>query len=91
MTKALIIRGHKYGFELLDNIIKQCGTIDMGQEAAQSFVVLLQQDELLLNKGSHATVSVSPFSFLFANRSTQIKAPSRFCTSKEYSILALQL
>lgn len=31
----------------------------MGQVAAESFVVLLQQDELVLNKASHATVSVS--------------------------------
>jgi hypothetical protein len=55
----LIIRGHRYGFELLDSVIKQCGTADMGQESAQSFVELLQQDELVLNKASHATVSVS--------------------------------
>lgn len=59
IIKALIIRGHPYGFELLDSVINQCSSTELGKEAADSFVILLHQDELILNKGSHATVSVS--------------------------------
>ncbi|RCH85075.1 hypothetical protein CU098_001357, partial [Rhizopus stolonifer] len=57
IMKALIVRGHKYGFELLDDVIKACGSLELGKEAADSFIILLQQDELILNKASHAVVS----------------------------------
>lgn len=56
--KALVIRGHRYGFELLDSIIKLCGSTDLGRDAAESFITLLHQDDLILTKSSHATVSV---------------------------------
>lgn len=59
IIKALIIRGHRYGFELLDSVIKQCGSPELGKYAADSFITLLHQDELILNKSSHAIVSVS--------------------------------
>ena len=36
-----------------------CGVPEIGKEAADSFVVLLEHDELVLNKASHAVVSVS--------------------------------
>ncbi|KAI7902153.1 Dos2-interacting transcription regulator of RNA-Pol-II-domain-containing protein [Cokeromyces recurvatus] len=58
VIKALIIRGHKYGFELLDSVIEQCGTVDLGKEAAISFKTLLQEEELILNKPSHSNISI---------------------------------
>ncbi|KAK4512647.1 uncharacterized protein ATC70_003351 [Mucor velutinosus] len=58
IIKALIIRGHQYGFELLDSVIKQCGSLELGKDAADSFIILLHQDELILNKSSHAVVSI---------------------------------
>ncbi|KAI9273301.1 Dos2-interacting transcription regulator of RNA-Pol-II-domain-containing protein [Helicostylum pulchrum] len=58
IVKSLVIKGHRYGFELLDSIIKLCGSPDLGKDAAESFVTLLQQDDLVLNKPSHATVSI---------------------------------
>lgn len=58
VTKSLIIRGHKYGFELLDSIIRLCGSATLGEDAADSFITLLHQDELILSKSSHATVSI---------------------------------
>lgn len=63
IIKSLIIRGHRYGFELLDSVIKQCGSPELGKDAADSFIILLHQDELILNKSSHAIVSVSLFVF----------------------------
>ncbi|CEP09013.1 hypothetical protein [Parasitella parasitica] len=58
IIKALIIRGHRYGFELLDSVIEQCGSSESGKDAADSFITLLYQDELILNKSSHAIVSI---------------------------------
>ncbi|KAG2233436.1 hypothetical protein INT48_008842 [Thamnidium elegans] len=58
IVKSLIIKGHRYGFELLDSIIKLCGSPDLGKDAAESFITLLHQDDLILSKPSHATVSV---------------------------------
>ncbi|KAI8971440.1 RNAPII transcription regulator C-terminal-domain-containing protein [Mycotypha africana] len=58
IIKSLVVRAHKHGFELLDDVIKQCGCVDLGTEAAESFNILLKQDELVLNKASHATVSI---------------------------------
>lgn len=63
IIKSLIIRGHRYGFELLDSVIKQCGSPELGKDVADSFIILLHQDELILNKSSHAIVSVSLFVF----------------------------
>ena len=59
VMKSLVIRGHKYGFELLDSVIQFCSSPFLGKNAAESFVTLLHQDDLILSKSSHATVSVS--------------------------------
>ncbi|RCH81334.1 mms19 nucleotide excision repair, partial [Rhizopus stolonifer] len=49
LIKALVMRGHPYGFELLDSIIiEQCGT-DIGEDAAISFTTLLEDDGFVLN------------------------------------------
>lgn len=63
-----MIRGHRYGFELLDStMIKLCGSSDLklGQDAAESFITLLHQGDLILTKASHATVSVSFSSIVY--------------------------
>ncbi|KAI8996816.1 RNAPII transcription regulator C-terminal-domain-containing protein [Pilobolus umbonatus] len=56
--KSLLLRSHKYGFELLDNLLELCHSLAIGREAANSFSTLLYEDELLLNKLSHAKVSI---------------------------------
>ncbi|KAI8639708.1 Dos2-interacting transcription regulator of RNA-Pol-II-domain-containing protein [Parasitella parasitica] len=58
IIKALIIRGHRYGFELLDSVIEQCGSSESGKDAVDSFIALLHEDELILNKKSHSIVSI---------------------------------
>jgi hypothetical protein len=35
----------------------------VGKDAAEGFDILLKQDQLILNKASHATVSVSHFKY----------------------------
>ncbi|CAO3693641.1 unnamed protein product [Rhizopus stolonifer] len=58
LIKALVMRGHPYGFELLDSIIiEQCGT-DIGEDAAISFTTLLEDDGFVLSKSSHANLSI---------------------------------
>ncbi|KAI8370563.1 Dos2-interacting transcription regulator of RNA-Pol-II-domain-containing protein [Radiomyces spectabilis] len=58
LVKGLLVRGHSLGFELLDSIVNQCQSPHFGKEAAQSFAVILRQDDFLLNKASHATLSI---------------------------------
>lgn len=54
------MRGHSFGFELLDSIIiQQCGSPDLGEDAAASFTIILQDDDFILSKSAHANVSVS--------------------------------
>jgi hypothetical protein len=54
------MRGHPYGFELLDSVvIQQCGSIDMGKDAAACFTILLHDDDFILCKSAHANISVS--------------------------------
>ncbi|KAG0182839.1 hypothetical protein DFQ29_001779 [Apophysomyces sp. BC1021] len=58
LAKALVIRGHRLGYELLDSIMSQCGSPYLGHQAAESFAILLQEDKLILNKVSCATISI---------------------------------
>ncbi|KAG0936580.1 hypothetical protein G6F32_010055 [Rhizopus arrhizus] len=59
LTKALVMRGHSFGFELLDSIIiQQCGSPDLGEDAAASFTIILQDDDFILSKSAHANVSI---------------------------------
>ncbi|KAF7728815.1 hypothetical protein EC973_005441 [Apophysomyces ossiformis] len=57
IAKALVVRGNSLGYELLDSIMIQCGSSDIGTKAAESFSVILQEDKLILNKRSYATIS----------------------------------
>ncbi|KAG1197590.1 hypothetical protein G6F70_006508 [Rhizopus microsporus] len=59
LIKALVMRGHPYGFELLDSVvIQQCGSIDMGKDAAACFTILLHDDDFILCKSAHANISI---------------------------------
>ncbi|KAI9283158.1 RNAPII transcription regulator C-terminal-domain-containing protein [Sporodiniella umbellata] len=59
LIKALVMRGHPYGFELLDSIIiQQCGSPDIGEDAANCFTTLLHDDGFVLSKSSHANLSI---------------------------------
>lgn len=93
IIKSLIIRGHRYGFELLDSVIKQCGSLELGRDAADSFITLLHQDELILNKSSHAIVSVSVWcasDVCFVSMPTSHPLICRSCLNKECLRTALE-
>ncbi|KAI7861938.1 RNAPII transcription regulator C-terminal-domain-containing protein [Spinellus fusiger] len=58
MAKALTIQGHSLGFQMVDRILSQCRSPELGHSAAIGFSTILQDDELLLNKQSHAVISI---------------------------------
>ncbi|KAI8089741.1 RNAPII transcription regulator C-terminal-domain-containing protein [Halteromyces radiatus] len=43
---------------MLDRLIEWCYTDDLGSEAATGIAVILHQDEMILNRKSHATISI---------------------------------
>ncbi|CAO3631265.1 unnamed protein product [Cunninghamella blakesleeana] len=63
IVKALITRGHHLGLTFVDIIIKLCHHETLGSDAAEGFDILLHQDDLILNKNSHAIIS-----FLYRQR-----------------------
>ncbi|KAI9492597.1 Dos2-interacting transcription regulator of RNA-Pol-II-domain-containing protein [Zychaea mexicana] len=59
LAKALLIKGHKLGFELLDSLLQQLQSPDdLGAEAAESFIVILHDDDLVLTKAAFAKISI---------------------------------
>ncbi|KAI8144181.1 Dos2-interacting transcription regulator of RNA-Pol-II-domain-containing protein [Fennellomyces sp. T-0311] len=59
LAKALLIKGHPFGFELLDSLVKQLDSAgDLGEEAAESFIVILHDDDLVLTKAAFANISI---------------------------------
>ena len=60
LAKALLIKGHPFGFELLDSLLNQLhSSEDVGAEAAESFIVILHDDDLVMTKAAFANISVS--------------------------------
>ncbi|KAI7852597.1 Dos2-interacting transcription regulator of RNA-Pol-II-domain-containing protein [Circinella umbellata] len=59
LAKALLIKGHSLGFELLDSLLQELQSPeDRGAEAAESFIVILHDDDLVLTKAAFANISV---------------------------------
>ncbi|KAI9483867.1 MAG: Dos2-interacting transcription regulator of RNA-Pol-II-domain-containing protein [Benjaminiella poitrasii] len=57
ITKALILRNHKIGFEMTDSIISWIPDPVVGKQASTSFDTLIGDDTLSLNKTCFATIS----------------------------------
>ncbi|KAI8148945.1 Dos2-interacting transcription regulator of RNA-Pol-II-domain-containing protein [Fennellomyces sp. T-0311] len=57
-TKALVLRAHALGYKMTDAVISWCANTNLGKEASQGFDIIIGDDDLALNKGAFAIMTI---------------------------------
>ncbi|KAI8977927.1 Dos2-interacting transcription regulator of RNA-Pol-II-domain-containing protein [Pilobolus umbonatus] len=58
IIKSLVLRGNALGYEMTNKVIDWCGTDILGTLIPEGFNILMGDDDIALNKESHATISI---------------------------------